>query len=128
MRVFETKTFARFRRRAGLSEAQLLEAVARIERGHIDADLGGGVIKQRVARPGAGRSGGYRTILLFRRGERAIFAFGFAKNRMGNIQAADLMDLRRQADLLLNCPDSTLERLVEGDGWQELTIHGRKAN
>jgi hypothetical protein len=57
----------------------LCEAIERADRGLVDADLGGGVVKQRMARPGAGRSGGYRALVFFRRGERAVFVFGFAK-------------------------------------------------
>ena len=59
-------------------------SVARAEKGQVDADLGGGVIKQRIARPGRGKSGGYRTIIFFRRGERAVFSYGFAKNDRAN--------------------------------------------
>lgn len=63
MRVFKNAWFERFARKQGISDAVLLEAVERAERGLIDADLGGCVIKQRVARPGQGRSGGWRTVL-----------------------------------------------------------------
>ncbi|WP_255573940.1 type II toxin-antitoxin system RelE/ParE family toxin [Erythrobacter sp. SCSIO 43205] len=62
------------------SDATLADAVHRAETGLIDADLGNGLIKQRIARQGGGRSGGYRSILIFRSGERAIFVFAFAKN------------------------------------------------
>ena len=64
LRVFKTKWFARFARRQGLEDAELCAAVARAEKGLIDADLGGGVIKQRIARPNEGRSGGFRSIVL----------------------------------------------------------------
>jgi hypothetical protein len=63
----------------------LREAVARAEKGQIDADLGGGVIKQRISRPGQGKSKGYRTIIFFRRGDRAFFEYGFAKSQRANI-------------------------------------------
>ena len=66
MRVFKTKGFARFARRERISDANLGEAVRRAERGLVDADLGGGVIKQRVARPGQGKSGGYRVLVAYR--------------------------------------------------------------
>lgn len=52
----------------------------RVEAGLIDADLGSGLIKQRIARQGRGKSGGYRSILIVRSGERAIFVFAFAKS------------------------------------------------
>ena len=79
MRLFKNKPFSRFARKAKLSDTALREAVGRAERGLIDADLGGGVIKQRIAREGAGKSSGFRTIILFRAGERSFFVHGFAK-------------------------------------------------
>ena len=61
MKVFKTKSFGRFARKKGLEDALLLKAAADAAAGRIDADLGGGVIKQRVARKGGGKSGGFRT-------------------------------------------------------------------
>lgn len=69
---------ARFAGREGIAHASLRDAIARAEKGAIDADLGGGLIKQRVARPGKGRSGGYRTIIAYRRGDRAFFIYGLS--------------------------------------------------
>jgi hypothetical protein len=74
MRVFKTRDFARFARKEGIDDARLCEAIERAERGLIDDDLGGGVIMQRVARPGKGRSGGYRTLIAYRTEARAVTA------------------------------------------------------
>lgn len=79
MRVFMTRVFARFAGKEGLDERRLGEAIARAESCSVDADLGGGLIKQRIARPGRGRSGGYRTVIAFRTAERSVFLYGFAK-------------------------------------------------
>ncbi len=73
-----------------MTDAALCEAIDRASRGLIDADLGSGVMKQRIARPGAGKSGGFRTIILFRVGERAFFVHGFAKNEQDNIRNDEL--------------------------------------
>ncbi len=86
MQTFKTKAFARFTDREGIDDAALCEAVGRARSGLVDADLGGGVIKQRVARKGGGRSGGFRTIVLFRRGELAFFVYGFAKSGRENLR------------------------------------------
>ena len=72
MPIFKNAWFSRFARRENIKEAVLVDAVTRAERGVIDADLGGGVIKQRIARPGQGKSGGYRSIMLFRKGTQAF--------------------------------------------------------
>ena len=89
MQLFKNKPFARFARKAGLHDVDLCEAVDRINRGLIDADLGGGLIKQRIARPGAGRSGGFRTLIVCRMRERAFFVHGYAKNERDNIRDDD---------------------------------------
>lgn len=104
--------FVRFARKEGLTDSALREAVQRAEDGLIDADLGGGVIKQRVARPGKGKSGGYRTLILYRQGDRAIFAFGFAKSAQANISKADLALLKDAAAEALGWNDEELDRLV----------------
>ena len=108
MRVFKTRPFGRFARSEDILDEALREAVARAEAGRIDADLGGGVIKQRVARRGEGKSGGFRTIILFRRGERAFFAYGFAKNDRDNIAPDELKAFRKLAAEMLKLDDRAL--------------------
>jgi hypothetical protein len=89
MRVFTTRPFQRFARKERIAVSELRAAVARAEAGLVDADLGSGLLKQRVARQGQGRAGGYRTILAYRRGNRSVFIHGFAKRDQENIDARD---------------------------------------
>ena len=95
MSVYQTKEFARFARKDRLSAKAMLEAAADVAAGNFDADLGGGVFKQRVARPGGGKSGGFRTILFFKAGRRTFFAYGFAKNERANVSAKELKALKK---------------------------------
>jgi hypothetical protein len=97
MRIFKTRWFARWSKRERVGDSALREAVERAEKGLIDADLRGGVIKQRVARVGQGRSGGYRTIVVYRAADRAIFLYGFAKNERDNIDDDELATFRELA-------------------------------
>jgi hypothetical protein len=108
MRVFKTRPFGRFARSEDISDDALREAVARAHAGRIDADLGGGVIKQRVARPGQGKSGGFRTVILFRRNARAFFVYGFAKSDRDNIQTDELKAFRKLAGELFRIDDRAL--------------------
>ena len=94
MRIFLTRGVERFARRQRIADANLGEAIERAERGIIDADLGGGLIKQRVARPGQGRSGGFRMIVAYRAAGRAVFLYAFAKNDRDNIDDDELEALR----------------------------------
>jgi hypothetical protein len=87
-RVYKSKPFARFARKAGIADAEIWNAAQRADAGLIDADLGGGVIKQRIARPGEGKSGGSRSIILFKQGNRAVYVFGFEKKDLGEYYAA----------------------------------------
>jgi hypothetical protein len=82
VRVFKSRRFAKFARKERISDASLCKAVKYAEQGLVDVDYGGGVIKQRIARPNEGKSGGYRSIILFRRGLRA-FSFMACQERAG---------------------------------------------
>ena len=113
MRIFKTKWFDRFARKERTETSAIRDAIARAECGQIDADLGGGVIKQRVARPGQGRSGGYRTLVLLQLGQRAVFAYGFAKSDRGNIRGDELTALRELANELLGYNEEELAQALE---------------
>lgn len=97
MRLYKLKAFARFQRREQIADRALANAVRRAENGLVDADLGGGLIKQRVARPGQGKSGGFRTIVAYRRGDRAVFLYGFAKSERENLNDDELSYWQRVA-------------------------------
>ena len=105
MRIFKTRPFARFAAGNGISDASLRLAVHRANIGLVDADLGGGVIKQRIARDGEGASSGCRTVILFRRGQRAVFVHGYAKKDRDNIRRDELMAFRDFAKEMLRLDD-----------------------
>ena len=94
LRTFKTKAFARFADSSRLDDTALCDAIRRAQEGMISANLGGGVIKQRVARRAGGRARGFRTIILFRRGSLAFFAYGFAKNAKKNLTPNELVTHR----------------------------------
>jgi hypothetical protein len=112
VRVFKNSRFHKFARKEKISDAMLCEAVERAERSQIDADLGAGLIKQRVARPGAGKSGGFRTLVFFRAETRAVFAFGFAKSDMANLDDAEEAYLKKAAKLVLGFADAQMDAEV----------------
>lgn len=124
MRVFKTKEFARFARREGLSDEALCDAIDRVESGLIDSDLGGNLIKQRVARSGQGRSGGYRTVIVWRVGQHSFFVYGFAKSRKADLTPKELVAYQRIGRLLLGYDDNALKRAVTAKELVELTCDG----
>jgi hypothetical protein len=124
MRLFKTKLFARFASDNDIADDELYDAIFRAEKGLIDADLGGGVIKQRLAREGQGRSGGFRTIVLFRRADKAFFVYGFAKNDRSNIKRDELKAFRKLADTLLSLDDAALAAAMKNGTLTEIMRHG----
>ena len=120
MRIFKNAWFARFARRERISAQVLLDAIARADKGQIDADLGGGVIKQRIARPNESKSKGYRSIILFRKGQRAFFVYGFAKNAMDNIAQDDEAQFNKLAGHVLALTDAQLQLLLANEQFEEI--------
>jgi hypothetical protein len=120
MRIFKTRWFARFARREGIADNSLREAIERAERGLINADLGGGLIKQRVARQGQGRSSGYRVLVAYRAKDRAVFLFGFAKNEQENIGSDELVFLRTLAKNWLTADNAKIRKEIETGNLQEI--------
>ena len=126
MRIFKTKLFVRFARRERIGDDSLREAIERAERGLVDGSLGGDVIKQRVAREGQGRSGGYRVLIAYRRGNRAIFLYGFAKSERENIDDDELATLQDIAAGWLKANDAKLGRAITDGIVQEVDYDQRK--
>jgi hypothetical protein len=115
MRVFQTKVFARLARAEGVAADWLIRCVSEAEEGLIEANLGRGLIKQRLARAGQGKSGSLRTIVVFRKGNRAIFIDIFAKKDKANFTEDELKAYRKLAGILLGWNDKqTSEALAEG--------------
>jgi hypothetical protein len=119
-KIFKARWFERFARKEKIGDPVLMDAVARAERGQVDADLGGGVLKQRIARLGRGKSGGYRTIIFFRRGERAVFAYGFAKSDRSNIDDDEEKQFKEAARHVLQLTEKQIEALVKNGDFVEV--------
>lgn len=121
MRAFTLKPFARWARKEGIDAATLWKAVVEIEAGQVDADLGGQVIKKRVAKPGGGKSGGWRTLLAYRSGKRAFFVHGFAKSDRDNITTAELKALKMYAKELLGFTERQISKALADGQLNEVT-------
>ena len=94
------------------------------EAGLIDADYGGGVIKQRIARPNEGASGGYRSIILYRRGEKSFFVYGFPKNERANINRIEGREFKELAKITFALSDERLAKLITTRGYTEVECNG----
>lgn len=124
MRVFKTRLFQRWAHKEGLTDVGLRNAIDEMERGLIDAELGGYVFKKRVSAQGRGKSGGFRTVLAFRLGDKAFFMYGFAKNQRANINDDEVAALKKYAKELLSYSDQALTRACEAGALYEVENDG----
>jgi len=112
VRIFRNTGFTRFAGKEGITDGELREMVNQLEAGQADANLGGGVYKLRVARPGEGKSGGYRVIVFFKSEERTFYMHGFAKSDKANISSKELARLKKQAASMLSMSDAQLTTVL----------------
>jgi len=111
-RIFKTKNFARWAKKERITNSMLKDSADEIIAGKIDADLGGGLMKKRIARPGKGKRSGYRTLLACNLGNRAIYIFGFAKNNRDNIDEDERKIYKDLAHYYLTINDKILTNLL----------------
>ena len=95
MNIYLSKAFTRLARRDGLPDVHICQAIGEMNEGLIDADLGAGLFKKRIAMSGQGKRGGWRSLLGFQVGNKAFFLYLFPKSRRDNINAAEMKVLKR---------------------------------
>jgi hypothetical protein len=109
---FKTKLFHDWQKKEDIPDKSLCVAIDEMSRGLIDANLGGGLVKKRIARPGAGKSSGYRTLLATNKNDKWFFVYGFAKNERDNIENQELLALKRLAAVLLGMDAGEIYKLL----------------
>ncbi len=121
MRVFKNKWFNHWARGEKLSDAVLYNAAEEIVSGKVEASLGGSLFKKRIAKAGAGKSGGYRTIVGYKRtnSERIIFLYAFTKSERANISDKEEGALSIAAEAFLQATDKQISELLKkGAVWE----------
>ena len=124
MRIFKNKAFSKWASKENLDDESLRLSVDEMNNGLIDADLGGHVYKKRIAIAGSGKSGGVRTLLVYKAGTTAYFIYGFAKNTRANIKDNELKGLKTYAGILLNYSDKELNQAVKTGALIEVINNG----
>jgi hypothetical protein len=120
MRLLKSKAFGRFAGSNDITDSDLWDAVERAEKGLIDADLGGKVIKQRIARDGAGKSGGFRSIIFYKEGKTAVFVHGFEKSAVANINTKELKTFKDSAKAVFKLSDKELATAIKQGAFIEV--------
>jgi hypothetical protein len=114
--ICKTKEFRRWARKQNITDAVLLDAVSEMRSGLYEANLGSGLFKKRIARPGHGKSAGFRTLVATNKGNRWFFLYGFAKNDRANIDQTEEIALKKLASVLLSMAQHNLAKAqIEGE-------------
>jgi hypothetical protein len=121
MVIYKTRWFDRWARKQGLTTPQLCAAVQEMAAGLYEADLGGGLLKKRIARAGQGKSGGFRTLVATNKGNRWIFVFGFPKSERSNIDKDEAEALKKLAEHLLSLTTQALDKAKRAGELMEVT-------
>jgi hypothetical protein len=122
MHVYLPKSFQRDAKRDGVTDEECREAIRKAEGGLIDASLGGGLIKQRIATGNRGAAKGSRAVVFYRRGELAVFLHVFAKSRRANLTKSELNEYLKLARFLEELTAAKLKELAATEGWRELEL------
>jgi hypothetical protein len=125
MRVFKNKWFTRWARTEDVPDAALLQAAAEVVAGQVEADLGGGLFKKRVAREGSGKRRGYRVLIGYKKPHtrRIVFLYAFAKNTRANISDKEKMALSLVAEALVSATEEQIGALLEEGSIVEVQRH-----
>lgn len=120
MRIFVNRQFRKFAVHNAIADSALCRAIREISTGQAHANLGGGVYKQRIARKGQGKSGGFRTIVFFRAHKNAFFILGFAKNKQDNLERDEIAGLKDLAGRMLNYDEQAINLALKAGALEEV--------
>ena len=112
MNNYQTKSFKKWAAKEGIPVEKLLDAIDRISQNLGVVDLGGNIYKVRIAK-NKGKSGGYRTIMIYKEDFRCLFIHGFGKNKKDNITEKELDDAKKYAQDFLNYQEDYIKSLLE---------------
>lgn len=113
MRIFKTPGFAKWAKKEKVTDKVIKKAVSEMQKGLIYAELGDGLCKQRIARPGQGKRGGHRTLVAFKKDDRSVFVFGFSKSDRENIDVDEEKMYRYLAQFYLNLSNEQLNKMID---------------
>ena len=120
IRIYKLKWFKRWASKEGLSDSLLKSAIAEMQQGLVDADLGANVYKKRVPLLGQGKSGSLRTLIAFQVNNKAFFIYGFSKNTRSNISVKEMKSLKLLAKELLNYSEEKLKKAIDSGSIEEV--------
>ncbi|MBD2493088.1 type II toxin-antitoxin system RelE/ParE family toxin [Nostoc sp. FACHB-280] len=126
MKIYKNRTFDRWARKEGLNDLSLCNAANEMAAGLYDADLGSGLFKKRIAKPGKGKRGGFRTLVATNNEDRWFFIFGFSKNECSNIDKDEEEALKMLSKQLLVYTLEELEQAKDSNALIEVICNAEE--
>lgn len=115
VKKLSTKWFRKWAKNANLNNGTLLKAINNLEVGLSSSGLGNHLYKVRIKREHSGKSSGFRTIIVYKENDRAIFLYGFGKNEKENIDKVELQYFKKLGNDLLRLTANQLKKYVVQD-------------
>ena len=121
MQKLTTKSFDKWKNNENIEDSALIDGIRTLEDGLSIVDLGGGLFKVRIPRVGQGKSGGFRTIVVYKSNDRAIFIHGFAKSDRDNISKKELTLFKEFASSLLSLTSEQINLALNSGALKKIT-------
>jgi hypothetical protein len=126
IRALKNRQFARWARAEQLTDHALCVAMREIQRGLVDAKLGGPLLKKRISKGHKGKRGGLRTIIAYRQEHRLVFLFGFAKREKANIDQTERQALLELGNVYMAMGENELSETIRTGKLIEVICDGKK--
>ena len=108
-----TKHFSKWAAKQKIPKREFANALTEIVAGNFEVNLGGYLYRKRIRFEGQGKSGGGRTIICYKKGDRAIFVHGFAKNEKANLSKKELIAFKELSKILLKLSPEEIEIAIK---------------
>lgn len=115
MQIFKHRKFHQWAMDVKLKDSDLKRSIEELDNGLYDANLGGNLYKKRIAINSRGKSAGFRTLVVFRKLDRAFFVYGYAKNKRANITPKEQSSYKKLAGDLLSLNIIAVKKLLKSE-------------
>ena len=122
MKKLSTKWFKKWAKKSKIKDQDLLDAVDNLIKGLSTVDLGSNLFKIRVKREHSGKSSGFRTIVVYKENEKAIFLYGFGKNEKDNISKTELLYFKKLGNDFLTLDENQIKQLIEAKSLFDIEV------
>ena len=120
MYSLKSKWFAKWAKKQGISDVHLLGVLVDMQANLSSVSLGGGLFKVRVASLDAGKSSAFRTIIVYRKNDRAVLVYGFSKKEQDSLNQSELKAFKKMSKDILNLTDKEIKIAIDKKVFMEI--------